>query len=115
MDHLLKTFTQTTLMTQTQQKDEKHRSVLFKYVKTKDSVKELMCHIIGVLALLAKQFKASVLSKILKKDLDDLKGYFREVGLSYDPITNDHTGQADFLVKHTAGHGFAVNKQSASS
>lgn len=115
MEHLLKTFTQTSLMTQTQQKDEKQRSVLFKYVKTKDHVKELMCHIIGVLALLAKQFRASVLSKIIKKDLDDLKGYFREVGLSYEPITNEHTGQPDFLVKHTAGHGFAVNKQAAPS
>jgi len=48
----------------------------FKYVKTKDNVKDLICHIIGIMAFLNKEFLASNVAKLLKREIDDLKSYF---------------------------------------
>lgn len=112
MENLLKNFTQTTVMNNSKHRqEEKH--VFFKHVKTKDNVKDLTCHIIAILGLLVKHFKASMLSKILKKDLDDLKTYFREVGLTFEPVTDEYTKQPDFQVKHSGPQGFAVHRNTA--
>lgn len=69
-----------------------------------------MCHMIGILGILNKTFKASLVSKILKKDLDDLRSYFKEVGLNYDQIKDEKTGETDYLVKHTGVHGLAIKR-----
>ena len=108
MEHMLTHFTQTALMNNNKHRQEESH-VVFKHIKTKDNIKDLTCHIIAILALLAREFRASVLAKILKKDLDDLKTYFREVGLAFEPVTDEQTKQLDFLVKHS-GAGFAVHR-----
>ena len=50
----------------------------FKYIKSKENVKKLICHILAISALLNRgtQMKASELSKVLKKEVSDLKSYF---------------------------------------
>ncbi len=47
-----------------------------KYIKTKDNVKDLICHMIGIMGFLKKSFNAHYISKMLKKELSDLKSYF---------------------------------------
>lgn len=53
--------------------------------------KILICNIIGVAIQLARgnKIRGSLFAKILKKDLSDLKNYFKEVGLIFEPFKNE--------------------------
>jgi len=57
-----------------------------KFVKTKELQKVLVCHIIGIAVHLAQnnRLKAAVLAKTLKKDVNDLKNFFKEIGLTLE-------------------------------
>ena len=50
-----------------------------KFVKTKELQQVLVCHIIGIAVHLAQnnRLKATVLAKTLKKDVNDLKNFFK--------------------------------------
>ncbi len=54
----------------------------YKHIKSKDSVKDLICHIIGVTGFLCREFRASVIARLIKRELADLKSYFSELGFS---------------------------------
>lgn len=56
----------------------------FKHIKTKDNIKDLIVHMIGLMGLLNRHFKAHFIAKFLKKELSDLKSYFQELGFSYE-------------------------------
>jgi len=73
-----------------------------KHTKTKDNVKDLIVHIIGLMGLLNRHFKAHYIAKLLKKELADLKSYFQELGFSYEPV-NDQQGREDFIVRRPRG------------
>ncbi len=70
----------------------------FKYVKSKEQIKKLMCHIIGIYAILhdGQRFKASHLARMLKKESKELKSYFTELGLEATPIKENE--KDDLLV-----------------
>ena len=57
-------------------------STQFKFMKSKESVKTLILHIIGLVIHLSTGGVAygHFLAKILKKDMKDLSSYFRELG-----------------------------------
>jgi hypothetical protein len=76
----------------------------YKYTKSKEQTKQLICHIIGIYALLnqGSKFKASYIARVLKKEVTDLKSYFQELGLDYSIIKED--GKDDILVS-TVSHG----------
>jgi len=62
-------------------------STNFKFVKSGEDTKRLICHIIGLSVILNNnKIKMSFLSKILKKEASDLKMYCTELGMSVDPI-----------------------------
>ncbi len=68
------------------------------HIKTKDNVKDIICHMIGLMGLLSRSFKAHFISKFLKKELADLKNYFQELGFNYEDI-KDEQGRPDILVR----------------
>ena len=70
----------------------------YKHIKSKDSMKDLVCHIIGVMGFLCREFRASVVAKLIKRELADLKSYFSELGFAQEPVKEDH-GQEDIFVK----------------
>ena len=61
-------------------KDDESSSIAvglgFKHIKTKDNAKDLICHMIGIMGLLCKEFRAHLVAKLIKKELSDLKSYF---------------------------------------
>ena len=69
-------------------------------MKTKERQKVLMCHIIALSVHLSqfKRIKASVLARTLKKEIGDLKNFFKEIGLSMEAIKNEATGEPDVMV-----------------
>eukprot|EP00347_Sterkiella_histriomuscorum_P023078 403336035 len=70
----------------------------YKYTKSKEQTKMLICHVIGINAILNQggKFKASHIARVLKKEVTDLKSYFQELGLDYSVIKED--GKDDILV-----------------
>ncbi len=48
----------------------------FMHIKTKDNVKDIIVHMIGLMGLLNRHFKAHFIAKFLKKELSDLRNYF---------------------------------------
>jgi hypothetical protein len=110
-EHLLTSFTQTSVVPAHQLRksasatDEDGASIStgmgFKYIKTKDSMKDLIVHMIGIMGFLNKSFKAHFIAKMLKKELSDLKSYFQELGFSYDPVKEN--GQEDLIVRRPHG------------
>ena len=58
-------------------------STQFKFMKSKESVKTLMLHIIGLVIHMSTGEVAygHFLAKILKKDTNELKSYFKELGV----------------------------------
>jgi hypothetical protein len=70
----------------------------FKYVKTKENVKDLICHMIAILGVLMLEFNASLIAKVIKRELGDLKSYFQELGFSYESM-KDEQGNDDIRVK----------------
>jgi len=80
-------------------------STNFKFVKSGEDNKRLICHIIGLSVILNhNKIKMSFLSKILKKEASDLKMFCTELGMSVEPIktldkkTNKNVD--DFLVSN---------------
>lgn len=71
-----------------------------KFVKTKEKQKVIICHIIAVSMHLStnKRLRASVFAKTLKKEIGDLKNFFKEIGLNLEPIKNEHTGEPDIML-----------------
>lgn len=63
----------------------------------------MVCHLIGIMGLLSGTFRATVIQKMIKKDKDDLKSYFQELGFTYDAVKED--GQDDFIVKYNHALG----------
>ena len=61
----------------------------FMHIKTKDNVKDIICHMIGLMGLLTRHFKAHFIAKFLKKELSDLRSYFQELGFVYEEIKDD--------------------------
>lgn len=59
----------------------------FKFLKSKEAVKQLTLHIIGIVVHLSTQrvSKGYFLERILKKNIGDLKSYFTELGLHVEP------------------------------
>ena len=70
-----------------------------KFVKTKELQQVLVCHIIGIAVHLAqnKRLKATVLAKTLKKDVNDLKNFFKEVGLTTETFKATD-GKAELMI-----------------
>ena len=89
----------------------------FKYIKTKDNMKDLIAHMIGIMGFLNKSFKAHFIAKMLKKELSDLKSYFQELGFSYEPIKEN--GHDDFIVRRPHGadslHFLTAKEQQAAA
>ena len=72
-----------------------------KFVKTKELQKVLVCHIIGIAVHLAynNRLKATVLAKTLKKDVNDLKNFFKEIGLTLESFkAADGKGPAELMI-----------------
>lgn len=69
-------------------------------MKTKERQKVLICHIIALSVQLSqfKRLKASVLARTLKKEIGDLKNFFKEIGLSMETTKNEGTGEPDIMV-----------------
>jgi hypothetical protein len=78
-------------------------SMGFKHIKSKDNQKDLVCHLIGIMGLLSGTFRATVIQKMIKKDKDDLKSYFQELGFNYDAVKEE--GQDDYIVKYNNALG----------
>ena len=68
------------------------------HIKTKDNVKDIICHMIGLMGLLNRHFKAHFIAKFLKKELSDLRNYFQELGFIYEEI-KDNQGRLDYIVR----------------
>ena len=60
----------------------------------------MICNIIGVAIQLARgnKVRGSLFASILKKDLSDLKNYFKEVGLIFEPFKNEKSKEADLMI-----------------
>ena len=86
-----------------------------KFVKTKDLQRQLLCNIIGVSVYLSmnQRIRASVLAKTLKKEVGDLKNFFKELGLHMEPIKNEKTGEPDILVSMASSKGARVKAVAA--
>jgi hypothetical protein len=71
-----------------------------KFVKSKPKEKLLMCHIIALAITLSNQqrMKASVIARALKKEVGELKNYFKEVGLSMEVTKDVKTGEPDLML-----------------
>lgn len=72
-----------------------------KFVKTKELQKVLVCHIIGIAVHLAQnnRLKAAVMAKTLKKDVNDLKNFFKEIGLTLESFkATDGKGPAELMI-----------------
>lgn len=71
-----------------------------KFVKTKDKQKTLLAHIIAAAMHLSsnKRMRASVFSKTLKKEVHELKNYFKEVGLGMEATKHEPTGEPDIML-----------------
>uniref|UniRef100_A0A7S3IPU6 Uncharacterized protein n=1 Tax=Strombidium inclinatum TaxID=197538 RepID=A0A7S3IPU6_9SPIT len=71
-----------------------------KYVKTKEHQRMIMCHIVGVAIHLAQnnQIWGSVLARTLKKDVGDLKQYFKELNFHMEVKKNPKSASSDILV-----------------
>ena len=52
-----------------------------------------------------QRIRASVLAKTLKKEVGDLKNFFKELGLHMEPIKNEKTGEPDILVSMATSAG----------
>ena len=95
-----------------------------KFVCTKELERSLLCSIIGVSVHLAmnQRLKASVLCRHLKKNIGDLKNFFREVGLNMEAI-KDTKGEADMMLyvpqpklrKNEAPQGVGSKRERAKS
>jgi len=70
----------------------------FMHIKTKDNVKDIIVHMIGLMGLLNRHFKAHFIAKFLKKELSDLRNYFQELGFTYDEV-KDEQGRIDYIVR----------------
>jgi len=83
-----------------------------KFVKTKDLQKLLLCNIIGVSVYLAfnQRIRASVLARTLKKEVGDLKNFFKELGLQMEAMKNEKTGEPDIMV-YIAGSNYTKEKK----
>jgi hypothetical protein len=59
----------------------------------------LVCHIIGIAVHLAQnnRLKAGVLAKTLKKDVNELKNFFKEVGLTTETF-KAADGKAELMI-----------------
>lgn len=44
------------------------------------------------------KIRGSLFARILKKDLSDLKNYFKEVGLTIESFKNEKSGEADLMI-----------------
>ncbi len=77
------------------------RGVGFRHIKTKDNTKDMICHMIAIFGFLSKTFKAHFVSKMLKKELSDLKSYFQELGFSYEAVKEN--GHEDYIVRRPHG------------
>jgi len=64
----------------------------------------LTCHIIAISIHLSsfKRLRASILARTLKKEIGELKNYFKEVGLTMEACKNEKTGEADLMLYLTA-------------
>lgn len=71
------------------------------YIKTKAYTDKLICHIAAVLLHLSKnkEFECSNLAKALKKEPEELKEYFREIGASC--ITSQGKEKKEILVSYS--------------
>lgn len=65
----------------------------FKFVKTRELQKVLICNIIGVAIHLATNNRlwASVIAKTLKKEVSDLKNFIKELGFVMEVTKNEKT------------------------
>lgn len=90
VDHILNDFTQISVKNQSQMDQPEYASSNheFKYVKSKENTKKLMCHILGIAVLMhrGQPMKASSIAQVLKKEVADLRSYFQELGLHYTPF-----------------------------
>ena len=64
----------------------------------------MTCHIIAISIHLSsfKRLRASILARTLKKEIGELKNYFKEVGLTIEACKNEKTGEADLMLYLTA-------------
>mgnify|MGYP003893906953 CR=1 FL=1 len=71
-----------------------------RFVKTKDKQKVLMCHIIAISLHLSsfKRLRASIFARVLKKDIGELKNFFKEIGLTMEACKNEKTGEPDVML-----------------
>ena len=60
----------------------------------------LICNIIGIAIHLAKgnKIRGSLFARILKKDLSELKNYFKEVDLVIQSFKNEKSGEPDLMI-----------------
>ena len=59
-----------------------------------------MSHIIALAINLSnyQRIKASIIARALKKEIGELKNYFKEVGLSMEAIKDEKTGEPDLML-----------------
>jgi len=71
-----------------------------KFVKTKERQKILICHIIAISLHLSsfKRLRASIFARTLKKEIGELKNYFKEIGLTLESCKNEKTGEPDIML-----------------
>ena len=79
---------------------QQSEAVDVKFVKTKDKQKTLLSFIIAAAMHLSnhKRMRASVFAKTLKKEVHELKNYFKEVGLAMEATKNESTGEPDIML-----------------
>ena len=72
----------------------------FKFVKTKEKQKLLLCNLIGVTLQLSRgnRIRASKLAEMLKKEASELKNYFKELDLGIEARKNEKTGEEDLMI-----------------
>ena len=81
VDHILNEFTQISIKNQSKinsQQDDPNNDTEFKYIKSKENMKKLICHILGIALMMnrGEPLKASIMAQILKKEVSELKSYF---------------------------------------
>ena len=99
---ILDEYTQVQMNTANRKKqaDDEEEVQPIKFVKTKELQKSLMCTIISLGVQLARnqRLKASAVSRLLKKEVSELKNYFKEIGLNVETTTDSATNKPDLAL-----------------
>ena len=69
----------------------------------------MILYIVGIMALLVREFRGSLLVKIIKRGFNELKGHLRSLGIHHDPVKEN--GEEDNICKAKGQGSIAFRHQ----